>query len=150
MAVEPPGSPWDEGFEGTMKSSRTLALAAVGACAALLLTDGPALAAEYNGTCEEGSGNGELCLYYNSNWAGAKADFRDKKPDLAGYTFKAPGAGAGQAVKNNAASAQNWDHTRTAVVFFNSNYQGTYDNVWTWTAVNLSNTYNDNASFKWI
>lgn len=134
-----------------MKRNHRLVAAAGLALAAVVATAAPAAAAtEYNGVCSEGYGNGELCLYYNSNWQGAKADFLNAKSTFGTYTFLAPGSGAGQLVKNNAASAQNWDHNRTAVVFFNSNWQGTYDNVWTWTAVNLSNTYNDNASFKWI
>ncbi|MER6916641.1 peptidase inhibitor family I36 protein [Streptomyces sp. NPDC000594] len=90
-----------------------------------------------------------FCLFYNSNIQNAYYPFWDKVPDFAGYTFRGAGAGAGQAVKNNAASAQNLQTGLVARVHFNSNYGGVYDNVGPTSWRNLANTYNDNASFDW-
>jgi hypothetical protein len=50
--------------------------------------------------------NGYVCFCCNSNHAGAKAKFSSNVSSLVGYTFDSSGAGAGVAVKNNAASAE--------------------------------------------
>ncbi|MEU7375425.1 peptidase inhibitor family I36 protein [Streptomyces albidoflavus] len=91
-----------------------------------------------------------FCLFYNSDKQNAYYPFWDDVSDFAGYTFKGAGAGSGTAVKNNAASAQNLQTGLVARVYFNSNYGGVYDNVAPTSWRNLSNTYNDNASFKWF
>lgn len=97
-------------------------------------------------SCSE---NGGFVLYYNSNEAGSSACFFGSIPNFAGYTFTAAGAGQGQDVKNNAASASNWN-VHTARVFYNSNYAGVYDDVGYLTSRNLVNTYNENASYELI
>lgn len=91
-----------------------------------------------------------FCLFYNSNIQNAYYPFWDTNSNFAGYVFKGAGAGAGVAVKNNAASAQNLQTGMTARVYFNSNFGGSYDNVGPTSWRNLSNTYNNNASFKWV
>ncbi|WP_158239023.1 peptidase inhibitor family I36 protein [Streptomyces barkulensis] len=91
-----------------------------------------------------------FCLFYNSNIQNAYYPFWDNVSDFAGYTYKGAGAGAGQQVKNNAASAQNLQTNLVARVYYNSNYGGVYDNVQPTSWRNLSNTYNENASFKWF
>ncbi|MTD53301.1 peptidase inhibitor family I36 protein [Amycolatopsis pithecellobii] len=100
----------------------------------------------YNGVCEVG----EVCLYYNSNCQGSFADFGGWVDDFAGYTFRSSGAGKGQPVKNNAASARNRDGDWTARIWFNSGQKGSYDNIAPSTPCqNLQNTYNENASLSW-
>ncbi|MFD5749481.1 peptidase inhibitor family I36 protein [Streptomyces sp. NPDC127033] len=94
-----------------------------------------------------------MCLYFNSNQQGSYRIFEGNTTDFTGYTFSSSGAGQGQAVKNNAASASNGQSSAsvsTARIYFNSNYGGVYDDVAPATSRNLVNTYNDNASFRWI
>ena len=111
----------------------------------LAATAAPALAAQHNGRCE----NNEMCLYYNSNLGGSFHDFSVKVPNFGTYKFISGGAGQGQYVKNNAASAVNNADVCNARVYFNSNYQGAYDEIKDDTWANLTATYNDNASFQW-
>ncbi|MFD8631386.1 peptidase inhibitor family I36 protein [Streptomyces sp. NPDC059533] len=119
-----------------MNIKRTVAAAV----AAVGITLG--LAAPANATICSG---GEFCLYYNSNLNGAKLTFDWPVEDLAGYTFDYSGAGGGQWVKNNAASAQN--HTQDyAGVYFNSYFSGPFDFFKPGVSGNLVKTYNDNAS----
>lgn len=103
----------------------------------------------------------DFCLYYNSNmlsayyrWTGSTSSVSN----LAGYTFpnNGNGAGAGQAVKNNAAAASYRigagdpgpaasDYAR---IYFNSGYLGIYDDVISNTNKLLVNTYNEDASWR--
>jgi peptidase inhibitor family I36 len=100
----------------------------------------------YNGKCEAG----EVCLYYNSGCKGSMADFGGNVPDFQGYVFLSTGAGKGQPVKNNAASANNHDASWTARIWFNSGYHGSYDNIGPNAGCRqLVNTYNENASLSW-
>jgi len=99
-----------------------------------------------DGVCQ----SGEFCLYYNSNHSGSFSDFVLGVKDFSTVRFVADGAGKGQLVKNNAASACNKDDNLTARVFFNSNWQGAHDDIAPGTCKNLVNTYNENASFEWI
>ncbi|GAA2926575.1 peptidase inhibitor family I36 protein [Streptomyces enissocaesilis] len=89
--------------------------------------------------------SGTFCLYYNSNLGGSHVALNRNVPDLAGYKFTTSGAGQGQYVKNNAASAQNMSQCK-ATVFFYSNYGGPSDGFNYRDSGNLVNTYNENAS----
>jgi hypothetical protein len=60
------------------------------------------------------------------------------------------GSGGGQVIKNNAASARNRHGSYSGRVYFNSWWQGAYDNFRPGTGGNLVDTYNDNASFQWL
>jgi murein DD-endopeptidase MepM/ murein hydrolase activator NlpD len=97
--------------------------------AATVITDtAPAQAATArNGVCE----TGEFCLYYNSDTSGSLSDFAgsvsDYTPSTGCYKFISAGAGQGQCVKNNAASAKNLTG-RYVTVFYNSGYSGPIDN----------------------
>lgn len=117
-----------------------------------------ASAAEGDGNCtsSDAGAGGDLCLYYNSYEAGAR--FNDPYTDnYAGWTFKAwtsgtagGSNGAGVAVKNNAASVQNWDTVLTGYVYYNSNQQGLKQGFSAFTAGNLvSGLKNNNASQGW-
>jgi hypothetical protein len=99
-----------------------------------------------DGSCQAG----EFCLYYNSDHQGSFTDFALGVKDFSTVKFIADGAGKGQLVKNNAASACNKDDNLTARVYFNSNWQGAYDSIAPGTCKNLVNTYNENASYQWI
>lgn len=90
-----------------------------------------------------------FCLYYNSNLQGAVAFFFDKDPNFDNDRFSGTGAGNGQIVKNNAASAKNNQTGLQAWVWFNSNYGGVHDVVGRSSWRNLTATYNENASFDW-
>lgn len=100
----------------------------------------------YDGICD----THEICLYFNHDLAGSVADFASPVADFAGKVFKGPGAGKGQAVKNNAASACNTHPTYSAVVYFNSHYSGKADVIPPNDCENLRNTNNENASTKWV
>lgn len=99
---------------------------------------------------------GEMLFFYNSNLAGSFVDFETSKSDLAGYKFVSSGAGQGQYVKNNAASAWNYDVRadetiiRASYVYYNSGYSGPSDYFKPGDGHNLENTYNDNASWRWV
>ncbi|CQR59569.1 Hypothetical Protein SSCG [Streptomyces leeuwenhoekii] len=115
----------------------------------------PASAA--TGKCPMDANGIGFCLYYNSNQQGAYYRWGSgtgEVDDLAGYVFPNNGAGAGQPVKNNAASASysmgggcvcSNDFVR---VFFYSGQQGDYDVVTSNTNVQLVKTYNENASWR--
>ncbi|MET9729942.1 peptidase inhibitor family I36 protein [Streptomyces sp. NPDC006458] len=91
-----------------------------------------------------------LRLFYNSNRQGSYTYFvRDNVPDFAPYKFLTGGAGQGQGIKNNAASADN-DTSVDATIYYNSNYVGACDTLSDFAiADQLHYTYNENASFRW-
>jgi hypothetical protein len=85
-----------------------------------------------------------------SNCHGSFIDFGGTVDDFVGYRFLSNGAGKGQLVKNNAASARNRDSRWTARIWFNSGQQGSHDEILPSTdCKNLQNTYNENASLDW-
>lgn len=131
-----------------MKLTRPAAVAAaVLALGASMLTSAPAAtAAARNGVCE----SGEFCLYYNSDQQGSRVDLVNSQRDYGSgsgcITFVSSGAGQGQCVKNNAASARNLTG-RPVFVFYNSDFGGTYDEIPAGASANLNaNVYNNNAS----
>ncbi|MFD5620508.1 hypothetical protein [Streptomyces yangpuensis] len=96
---------------------------------------------------------GLACVYYNSNQAGAVATMNhiDGMPswDFAGVFSAGTGNGAGQQIKNNAASADSRYATQAVRVHYNSWYKGPYDVVTAQSKRNLSVTYNNNASWNY-
>ncbi|THA47086.1 peptidase inhibitor family I36 protein [Streptomyces sp. A1136] len=96
--------------------------------------------------------SGLFCLYYNSNIQGANANYNWSDSDLAGDTFMPlSGAGAGEPVKNNAASAKNYQVNAYVRVYYNSGYSGPYDQFSPGQSKNLVNTRNENASlYFWL
>ncbi|GAA3002615.1 peptidase inhibitor family I36 protein [Streptomyces fulvorobeus] len=121
--------------------NRILSSVAAALGAALLV---PALATSAQAaTCSSGT----FCLYYNSGLGGSRLTLNNSVSDLAGYKFTTDGAGEGQYVKNNAASA--WNKTLCPVtVYFRSNYGGPWDSFGYNQSGNLVNTYNENASVE--
>lgn len=104
-----------------------------------------------NGVCE----TGEVCFYYNSNYAGSLSDFT---ADVANYgtdpatcyVFKSAGAGQGLCIKNEVASVRNLSG-KAVKVFFNSSYGGTYQTIGANSAANLNATMkNNNASHQFV
>jgi hypothetical protein len=139
-----------------MMIRRVLAAAATaGIALSIGLTAVPsAFAAEGDGNCvtNDAGAGGDLCLYYNSNLAGAR--FNDPYTDnYAGWVFKAwsgGDAGAGQDVKNNAASVHNYS-TVTGDIYYNSNQQGAVQKIAGNSSANLNSTLkNENASQGWF
>lgn len=88
--------------------------------ATLVVAAPSAQAAARDGVCQ----TGEFCLYYNSYHQGSVSDFTTSISDYGSapatcYQFKGTGAGQGQCVKNNAASA--WNRTSGSVtIYYNS------------------------------
>lgn len=126
------------------KSLASLFAAPLIALAALVPS--PATAAGQDGVRE----SGEFIFYFNSGYAGSWSDFAASKGDLAGYTFLKSGlAGYTELVKRNSASVEN-NRNQAARVYFSSNYAGASDYVDPLGQRNLVNTYNENASFRWV
>ncbi|MFI7388684.1 hypothetical protein [Streptomyces sp. NPDC049813] len=98
------------------------------------------------------------CLHYNSNNAGALYKQYYAIPDYAGLKFSAStstngGNGAGQAVKNNAASVDNWDFDLGIRIYYNSNYNASFASqaIAKGGFANLNSTMkNNNASGDWF
>ncbi|MCX4566305.1 peptidase inhibitor family I36 protein [Streptomyces albogriseolus] len=89
-----------------------------------------------------------MVFFYNTGYAGSRTVFRGfDHYSLNGYTFLGEGAGKGQAVKNNAASAGNLA-AYSVEIYYNSNLAGACDSIPPYgKAYRLVNTYNNNASF---
>ncbi|MGI5147246.1 peptidase inhibitor family I36 protein [Plantactinospora sp. CA-294935] len=103
-----------------------------------------------NGICE----SGEICFYWGHNLTGSLSDFTASLANYGStqpscYEFRSSGIGQGECIKNNATSAWNRS-SRPVRVYYNSNYGGPYDNVAAGTSRNLSNTYLDNASHRFL
>ncbi|WP_092614595.1 peptidase inhibitor family I36 protein [Jiangella sp. DSM 45060] len=131
-----------------MKKLKMLALAAVAATAATVAVAAPASAADQDNLCQ----SKELCLFWGSNYSGLYKDFYWNVRDFGNIRYPhygVPGGGAGERVKNNAASAINWDYV-TARVYYNENWTGPYDDVPPRGRRNLYHTWNDNASFRFL
>lgn len=125
---------------------KKLVVTSVATVGILAASAGAALAAGQNGVLTQG----EAGFYYNSGCKGSLSDFATRKSDLAGYKFLTSGAGQGQAVKNNSACAANARLSANMRVYFNSGYAGANDLIPAGEYGNLTNTYNEDASFKWI
>ena len=132
-----------------MKASRKLCSIAVAipAAAVAVLGTAPAAHADAGPYCLNEVRNCGV-FFYNSGMSGSFTAFRGSSvSNLAGYTFQTPGAGKGQAVKNNAASFNNLSIDSIATVFFSSGYAGACDTFAPLTGTDrLRNTYNENAS----
>ncbi|MFC7491837.1 MULTISPECIES: peptidase inhibitor family I36 protein [unclassified Knoellia] len=128
--------------------------AAVGASAVALLATGmsalgspSAQAAGRDGVCN----TGEVCFYYNSDFAGSLSDFTTSIADYGTsqpecYDFKGPGAGQGLCIKNQVASVRN-KTTKAVTVYYNSGYGGSKQTIAAGASVNLNATLkNQNAS----
>ena len=126
-----------------------LATAAVAASIVVGGASSAQAATPRNGVCEAG----EVCFYYNSNYAGSVSDFTTSVAnygtDLATcYVFKGAGAGNGLCIKNNVASVRN--RTSSPVtVYYNSNYGGASQTIAAGASANLNATLqNNNASHR--
>lgn len=123
--------------------------AVVLAAASLLPTTQTANAAHYDAVCDYA----EACFYYNSkaHGLGSMADFYTQVYSFrtTDYRFVTEGKGKGVKVWNNAAHVQNrWK--ADGRVYENSGFQGKYDTVGKFSARDLFQTKNDNASWKWV
>lgn len=93
-----------------------------------------------------------FCFYFNSNFAGARADYFYSDGNLDNELFNKGGtSGRGVVVKNNAASAvNNWAYYAT--VYYNSGCNGSVasQSFGAYSKGNFAEPMkNDNASFKW-
>ncbi|MFC8080828.1 hypothetical protein ACFUN8_35460 [Streptomyces sp. NPDC057307] len=154
----------------SLRSLKTLLIAAVAACGFVLAGAMPASALPPDGTqvtC--GTAGQGLGLYYNSNNAGSKrcifGDVHnyDANPTncssqgCARYSFELDGRnGQGTYLKNNAASAYNYS-AYVVRIYYNSGWGGTWDSFpgygyqgsAKWYG-NLNGTYNNNASQRML
>jgi len=124
-------------------------------CATSLATAGTASASEESATnCNKTGWDECLTLYYNSSQTGSHTAFSEADHNLADNTYLSSGAGKGQVVKNNSASANFWGKStggrqEFAVIYYNSSYSGSCDAISVnWYADKLHNTYNEDASWQ--
>jgi hypothetical protein len=93
-----------------------------------------------------------LCFYFNSGFAGARADYTYSDGNLDNEVFRWGGTnGRGVQVKNNAASVIN-NAEWTATVYYNSGCNGTVasQSFGMYSGHNFTATMkNNNASFRW-
>jgi hypothetical protein len=129
---------------------------AIGVAAATTLMAAAAPAAQaapaQPATVIHGCNAGYFCFYFNSKFAGARADYVDSDGNLDNETFTEGGSnGRGVQVKNNAASAvNNWAYYAT--VYYNSGCNGSFasQTFGAYSSANFDATMkNENASFKW-
>lgn len=125
-------SSWRRGIAGTLVTTALLGVASLG------MAQQASAATYYVDSNGYGTGEGILTLSWGSNNSGAEAFFGSDVSDYAGtgvysagvttqykYVFEQGGGlGQGQAVKNNAAWAENSNLSDTYTVYYNSNYAG--------------------------
>ena len=136
----------------SLVAGAAVAMVGLGALAA----EAPSASASYrDGYCQ----SGEFCYFYNSidenGPSGSGSDFIGSISNYGTdpatcYTFRSPGNGQGQCIKNNAASV--WNRTSHPVrVFYNSGYSGAYVTVPAGGWGNLPmGIKNQNASHKFL
>ncbi|MFF2194273.1 hypothetical protein [Streptomyces sp. NPDC058157] len=141
------------------------AFVSVTAIAVPLLLTGPAFSAQNDRAVERpvlGDANGqheihEGIVYFNSNYAGGMYD-HSEDINYVGRSFmswtdeqaRKHTNGAGQTVKNNAASVANYDPKRVLRIHFNSGCKGRSQNVGGYKNYNLEKWLkNNNASQCW-
>ncbi|WP_371493953.1 peptidase inhibitor family I36 protein [Kitasatospora sp. NBC_00374] len=126
-----------------------LVAAAAAAAAATTLGSGVAFATDNSGNCT----SGDACLYFNSNFEGARVGDPGRNNYGTTYTFKSwqgGSNGAGVYTKNNAASVSNFDTNFAVHIWYNSNQAGPVQTIGAWDAANLNATLkNNNASQSW-
>ncbi|MFC4336359.1 peptidase inhibitor family I36 protein [Salininema proteolyticum] len=109
-----------------------------------------------SGGARDGScGDGEFCYHFNSYNEGSVSDFTDSvgnygtsQPSC--YEYKGSGNGQGECIKNNAASV--WNRSdKTVRVYFNSYFEGTYQDIAPGYKGQLNGTlYNNNAGHRFL
>jgi hypothetical protein len=111
----------------------------------------PAQAAARDGICE----TGEFCYYYDNGTTGSVSDFTTSLANYGTtqpscYEFRGAGNGKGLCIKNRAASA--WNRSgQTVRVSFNSNNQGSYQDIAPGARVDLNATLRkENASHEFL
>lgn len=120
------------------------------AAASVVAVSAPAQAAQYSGC----SGTYRLCFFYSPSYAGASTNFSDGyMPDLISptmYRWPNNGAGAGERVGNNAASAQNrWGAGVSAIIYYSANFGQPSVTIGPNGSVsNLGTLRNNNRSFR--
>jgi hypothetical protein len=132
-----------------MRAKRTLiGLAATAAAITGSIFAAPTVAASPINGCP----SNDFCFYFNSNYAGARADYFWSDGTLDNELFNHGGSsGQGVQVKNNAASAVN-NYAFTAVVYYNSGCNGSHatQSFGAFGKNNFNATMkNNNASFRW-
>jgi hypothetical protein len=152
-----------------VKKSFTAGLVAAAAMGAVVMAPGSASAdigeqKNFLSTSACSGGEFKFTFRYNSNTSGAyrklgyaHGNFGATEVqvgvDPTTYALKycsGTGAGAGQGIKNNAASVTNSNTSYGGYVYFNSWWQGAYDGVAPAKPTPVSrNLSNNNASFKW-
>ncbi|WP_186785825.1 peptidase inhibitor family I36 protein [Streptomyces misionensis] len=125
-----------------------LALAAAGSGLALSTTASAASA----GTAAASCSTGYACLYYHPGYTGAvyKQYYDDSNYGnnyFVTSTASRGSEGAGQVVRNNAGSVDNWDCNNSITIYYSPDYQGAHQTISACGEANLNSTlHNNNAS----
>lgn len=81
--------------------------------------------ADQDGACNSlANGDGDMCLWFSTNFVGSLADFFTSRTNLNSFTFLTPGLGLGQVVGNDSESTLNADTRLTSVVFTGVGFSG--------------------------
>jgi ABC-type uncharacterized transport system permease subunit len=123
-----------------------VAAAAIMAVSVVGMTATSAMAAGRDGVLNVG----EAGFRYLNGCTGSLSDFETKKADLGTSLFISAGAGSGTLVKNHAECASNARTNQNMRVYTLSNYMGYNDLIPAASYGNLTNTWNDEASFQWL
>ncbi|MFE1767138.1 hypothetical protein ACWDBF_09760 [Streptomyces angustmyceticus] len=146
-------------------------IAVLAGLATALLVAGPAAAATAHDDTDNlysaeackvpGKSKFDFHIYYNSAQSGAWRNigysvynFADVPDGVAGAAsplrFCSSGAGAGQGIKNNAASGENSHYKYTARVYYNSGFKGAQDVMAPYQYIDrFVHVFNQDASFQW-
>ncbi|MCM3922513.1 peptidase inhibitor family I36 protein [Frankia sp. AiPs1] len=156
IAAGQPASAATGGGGATSGSTSAPAAPAGGIAAAGITTKatrngGGVSAAHVDGLCNlYSNGDGDLCLWYLSNFGGSHADFFFADSNLNDNRFNSPGAGQGAIVGNNSESAWNYDRHLTARVYNGVNYTGPSGTISPSSGGNFTPTFANNVeSFQW-
>lgn len=139
----------------TVRRTAGMIFAALVMIAASLAIVSPAQAYTINNVCEVGEYK-DNCLYFRSNYGGAKAGIAPAVPDYANppVYFPGPGEGSGTRIWNNAGSGQNHDTVCTVRVWYSANYGAPYQQLNRYptsgyASPTLGPVNNDNRSQNW-
>lgn len=116
------------------------------------MTPGGALpAANQDGACNSlANGDGDLCLWFSTNFVGSLSDYFVRDANLNDNFFLTPGLGLGAVVANNSESSLNADSNLTALVFTGTGFTGAAGAIPPRQFGNFNATFVNNVeSFEW-
>ncbi|MFJ2766713.1 peptidase inhibitor family I36 protein [Streptomyces sp. NPDC087300] len=136
-----------------LKRSMVAAVVALAAAGSGLALSAPASAATAAPTAASCS-SGYACLFYHPGYTGAvykqyNNDTNYGNNHFVTSTSSHGSEGAGQVVRNNAGSVDNWDFNNSITIYYSPGYGGAHQTISAGGRANLnSSLHNNNASGK--